>query len=133
MGVPSVVYTFDPPPRIYFNDVKQLTLIEEKVKRIHALGVDHVVVAQFNKDYLNRSVQQFINDLLAFHPIEIIVGSDFRFGKNRSGGIEELKQYFQVYLMDSICCAKGNVISSTRIRELLLSGKKKEAEILLNW
>lgn len=133
LGVPSVVYTFDPPPRVYFKNVCQLTTIEEKVNRIRELGVNHVVLAQFNDEYLNGSVSHFISDLRALHPVEIIVGSDFRFGKNRSGGVEDLSEYFQVRVIDQVCCEKGKVISSSRIRDLLLNGENQEAQSLLNW
>ncbi|WP_216828054.1 FAD synthetase family protein [Alkalihalobacterium elongatum] len=132
LKIPSVVYTFDPPPRVYFNNTKQLTSIKEKIEKISLLGVDHVVVARFDYHYLNRSVDQFINELFALNPKEIIVGDDFRFGKGRNGGIEDLKRVFQVKVIEKICCEKGRVISSTRIREMLLNGENEEVEALLN-
>jgi FAD synthase len=103
------------------------------VKRILSLGVDYVLVAHFDNHYLNRSVYSFITELFALHPIEIVVGSDFRFGKYRCGSIEDLKEYFRVRVVEKVCCDKGKVISSTRIRELMSNGKKGEAQKLLNW
>ena len=63
------------------------------------------------------------NDLKRFNPLEIIVGSDFRFGKNREGDINLLKSHFNVRVIKPVCCTKGNVISSTRIRELISRGQ----------
>lgn len=133
LGVPSVIYTFDPPPRVYFKKGIEITPIKEKVKRIRSLGVDYVIVAHFDDHYLNRSVYSFITELFALHPLEVFVGNDFRFGKDRSGTIEDLKEYFRVRVIEKVCCDKGKVISSTRIRELILNGKKREAQKLLNW
>ncbi|WP_209121064.1 FAD synthetase family protein [Alkalihalobacillus sp. BA299] len=132
LNVPSVIYTFDPPPRVYFKNATPLSSIEEKFDKIVKLGVDHVIVANFNAQYLNRSVQHFMEELSSLNPQEIIVGNDFRFGNNRSGSIEHLKRSFTVRVIEKICCDKGRVISSTRIRELLLNGENEEVHTLLN-
>lgn len=133
MGVPSVVYTFDPPPRVFFRNARQLTSIEEKVNRIAKLGVDHIVIAQFDESYLRSNASQFIKSLFRINPVEVIVGRDFHFGKNRSGGMKDLQEHFKVTLHETICCEEGEVISSTRIRELIAHGNDREAQSLLNW
>jgi riboflavin kinase / FMN adenylyltransferase len=48
-NVPSLVYTFDPPPRSYFQNAKILTPINEKLRRISTLGIDYCFVANLIK------------------------------------------------------------------------------------
>ncbi|MFI8576553.1 FAD synthetase [Rossellomorea aquimaris] len=130
-GIPSVVYTFDPPPRAYFKGAKMLTTLDEKLERIESLGVDYAVIASFNKEYLKQSSSQFINTLMSFHPEEIFVGNDFRFGNGREGNVETLRQFFKVSTLNPVCCEQGTVISSTRIRKLMEQGENFEASNLL--
>lgn len=84
LGVPSVVYTFDPPPCSYFEGAAILTPVQEKLQRLSELGVEHVV-ARFDAAYLSRSPRSFIEELAELNPVEVLVGKDFRFGRNREG------------------------------------------------
>lgn len=131
LGVPSLVYTFDPPPRFYFQGVRILTPVEEKLNLMGQLGVDHVVVAPFDEFYVSRPPIDFIKDLMNFNPLEIIVGNNFRFGKDRVGDIHLLANYFNVRVIEPVCCTGGKVISSTRIRELISQGNIQESMALL--
>jgi riboflavin kinase / FMN adenylyltransferase len=89
------------------------------------------VIASFNKEYLKQSSSQFINTLMSFHPEEIFVGNDFRFGNGREGNVETLRHFFKVNTLNPVCCEQGTVISSTRIRKLIEQGKNFEASNLL--
>lgn len=133
LNVPSVVYTFNPPPRCYFQQVPLLTTLEEKLERLARLKVEHVVVARFDKVYMSRSAEEFMDELQALNPVEIWVGHDFRFGHRRQGGIEDLSRVFQVHQMNPVCCTHGEVISSSRIRSLISTGRHEEAEALLGF
>ncbi|RNA67077.1 FAD synthetase family protein [Alteribacter keqinensis] len=133
LGIPSAVFTFDPPPKAFFRAADVLTPVGEKVRRIKKLGVDTVIVASFDRAYTERTASQFILDLSAFSPREIYVGGDFRFGKNRAGDVGLLSTHYIVNKAETICCDKGAVISSTRIRGLMKTGKRKEAVTLLGW
>lgn len=132
LGVPSVVYTFDPTPRSYFEGACILTPIQEKLRRLFELGVDNVVVAKFDEAYLSRSVADFIRELTNLHPAEVMVGKDFRFGRGREGGIEDLAAHFSVQEIDAVCCPRGEVISSSRIRKLIAEGDMMTALSLLD-
>ncbi|WP_026690940.1 FAD synthetase family protein [Alteribacter aurantiacus] len=132
-GLPSAVLTFDPPPKAYFGGARVLTPIEEKVKRIKRLGVDMVIVARFDREYTQRTAYEFMEDLKPYAPKEIIVGSDFRFGKDRVGDIKTLQEHYHVSISETIHCDSGTVISSTRIRQLMEIGKRREATSLLGW
>ncbi|KQL44271.1 FAD synthetase [Brevibacillus choshinensis] len=133
LGVPLVVYTFDPPPRVFFQQAMQLTTIEEKLHRLEHLSVDHVVVAGFDAEYSTREGSSFLRELRDLHPLEIWVGHDFRFGSNRGGDISTLRESFPVNVLDSILCSSGEIISSSRIRALLMQDRHLQAEQLLGW
>lgn len=130
-GVPSVVYTFNQPPRAYFQGATILSNKQEKMNKLNKLGVDHTVIATFNTEYLNRSAGSFMEELAKMNPKQIIVGEDFRFGYQRAGDISLLRQYFQVSTISPVCCLNGERISSTRIRKLITEGKMDEAIPLL--
>lgn len=127
LNVPSVIYTFDIPPRAYFQGAHILSNIDEKMEKFRTLGVDHTIIATFNAEYLNRSAISFINELKKLNPLQVIVGEDFRFGHKRAGDVHLLRQYFNVKTISPICCANGERISSTRIRKLILEGKTDQA------
>jgi riboflavin kinase/FMN adenylyltransferase len=133
VGVPLVVYTFDPPPNVYFKNTMLLTPLTEKVERLQLLGVDYVIVAPFDKSYINREVNAFLNEISDLNPLEIYEGPDFRFGKDREGDIETLRQKFSVNVIEPICCSTGKIISSSRIRNLITQGRLLQAEQLLGW
>lgn len=130
-GVPLVVYTFDPPPKVYFQNQSMLTSLPEKKTFLEALGVSYTVFASFNEAYASRSVQDFIDELSRVNPKEIWVGPDFHFGKGKSGSIEDLVKNFNAFQHPIVTCSDGKVISSTRIRELLQHDEVKQAYDLL--
>lgn len=132
-GVPSVVYTFDCPPRSYFQGAQVLTNPEKKIQLISDLGVEHIVLAQFNEKYLLRTAEDFIEELSLLNPVKIYVGDDFRFGHKRMGDVRLLKEHFSVQPIHPIRSMDGERISSTRIRELILQGKQEQALPLLGW
>lgn len=131
LGVPSVVYTFDPPPRVFFQKKQLLMTVDEKVELLKQYGVDYVVIASFNKVYANRTPLQFLKEIKQYNPLEIIVGSNFTFGKDKQGDIHLLVKHYDVIVHPAIVCEAGKVISSTRIRELLKQSKFEKAESLL--
>lgn len=133
LGVPLVVYTFDPPPRVYFKNVTLLSPLPEKLEKLRFLGADHVIVAPFNAHYMTKEVSSFIMEISTLNPLEIWEGPDFYFGKNREGNVSTLSQYFSVEILESERCQDGEIISSSRIRTLLKENKRIQAERLLGW
>lgn len=122
LGVPAVVYTFDPPPKAVFAGARVLTPIEEKLRRMAGLGVHHAVVAGFDRAYASRPAASFLDELSALHPAEVRVGADFRFGAGRAGDVTMLRRNFHVSVAESVRCEGGEIISSTRIRNLIARG-----------
>jgi len=133
LDVPAVVYTFDPPPKALFQSARILTDIDEKLRRLTWLGPEHAVVASFDSDYASRPAEDFLREIALLNPTELWVGSDFRFGAQRRGNIELLARRFTVRLAETVRCCQGEVISSTRIRNLIASGDEMGARQLLGW
>jgi riboflavin kinase/FMN adenylyltransferase len=133
LEVPSVVSTFDPPTRAYFHGVPVLTPLPEKLRRLEILGVDHVVVANFDAAPASRSVEGFLEELGALRPQEVWVGLDFRFARRRAGNVHTLGEVFITRVFESVKCREGETISSSRVRALLAQGAVVEARDLMGW
>ncbi len=133
LKVPSVVFTFDPPPRTFFQGAQILTPLPTKLTRLAALNLDHAIVARFDDVYARCGATQFIENLTKLNPLEVMVGEDFRFGKNREGDLDLLRQHFHVRVTQPVCCSQGERISSTRIRQLIAQGEFERSHSLLGW
>lgn len=131
-GVPFVVYTFDPPPKVFFKKCQMITSLDEKLNRLKMMGVEHVIVGQFNEAFAKKNVSSFIEELQLINPVEIWEGPNFQFGKDRKGTIEDLRtHHFNVGVLKPLQCEQGELISSTRIRKLIQQGNYSLAKSLL--
>ena len=139
-GLPTVVIIFEPQPQEYFspeNAPARLTRLREKIERLSLLGVDRMVCLKFNEELANLSARQFVELLLidGLHIRHLLVGDDFRFGRDRQGDFSTLEKmadesgyeldHSNAYLFD------GQRISSTRIRQALANDDLKLARQLL--
>lgn len=132
----SVVMTFDPHPVRFFHPEREfhlLTLCDEKAKIMKTLGVDVLLCVRFNRDFANLEPEEFIKEILVerLRIAELIIGSDYRFGKNKKGDIELLKKEgrrygFRVRVINPVK-VKGEIVSSSRIRRLIERGEMKKA------
>jgi riboflavin kinase/FMN adenylyltransferase len=82
-------------------------------------------------DIKHLTYLEFIEKIKIFNPSNIVVGYDFRFGKNRLGGIKELQKYFNVIVIDEIKIDNIGVHSKI-IREFIKNGKIQKANKFLN-
>ena len=133
LGLPSVVYTFDPPPKALLCGARPLTTVDDKVARIAALQPDHIVVASFDAAYRARTAEDFIREIGALNPHMVWVGEDFRFGSCKGGNPDMLARNFDTRILPAVCCEAGEIVSSTRIRALRAAGRSSEAERLEGW
>lgn len=133
----SVLLTFWPHPRLFLypedNDLKLIQTLDEKLNIIESLGIDTVIVLPFTKllsetlpaDY----IKNFLVNTLNVHTV--MVGYDHRFGKNRAGDIQVLRQFSGVYnyLVNEISAKDIDdiTISSTKIRNAILVGDLEKA------
>ena len=127
----SMALTFDPHPMKILapdRELRILTPFDEKAKLIEDLGIDVLLCIQFNRAFANLLPDEFIEDVLVkkIHAEEIVVGSNYVFGKNKKGTIELLrrrgkKHGFRVKVMRH-ARINSDIVSSSKIRSLLSKG-----------
>jgi len=140
LSLEPVVVTFDPHPRKVLQPqvpFKLLTTLEEKLKLIEKEGLEKVVVIPFTKALAELSpdlfVERYLIDLLRVKGV--VVGFNFRFGKERKGDGELLKNFgtkygFQVKIVPPVIIDNQRV-SSSYIRDLLSQGEVERASLFL--
>ncbi len=131
-GGESVILTFFPHPRMIIDpenqDLKLINTINEKAKILADLGVDHLIITPFTRDFSNLTATEYIKDILVdqIGTKQIIVGYDHRFGKDRKGGMNDLITLAKVYNYKIEEIPEQDVndvaVSSTKIRTALLEG-----------
>lgn len=131
-GGETVIVTFFPHPRLIIDpenqDLKMINTIAEKAAMLEKLGVDHLIITPFTRDFSNLSAEEYIKDVLVgtIGIKHLIVGYDHRFGKDRKGGMAELIAYSGPlgYQVEEIPEQDINdvSVSSTKIRKALLTG-----------
>ena len=131
LGLPAVVWTFDPPPKVFFGRARPLVSLGGKLARLARLGPDFIVLARFCDTYRQRPAEAFLDDLARINPARVHVGEDFRFGARQAGDVNLLARRFDVALATPVRCTGGEVVSSTRIRALRSAGRHTEAEGLI--
>jgi len=135
----SVAITFDPHPLqvLLPGGIKLISTCQQKEELIELAGIDVLLVIPFTRDFAKTTADEFVTDLLVTRlgVKELVVGYDYAFGKGRSGNIEFLKQQGQVHdfpvTVVEACYSGEQLISSTRIRELVREGKMVAAGELL--
>ena len=136
----TVVLTFDPHPSSILSPrlpTPIITPLEHKQKLIAKLGVDYLLVIKFDEDRANQSAEKFVSEIVDSCELKSIsVGNEFRFGCKRKGDVDFLTELgkdlgFKVIGIDRVRDGRGDVISSTRVRESLKSGNLKDAKSLL--
>ena len=138
--LPISVLTFEPHPREFFSSKKNNFLLQTSSQKIETLrkhGIDNLINLKFDKNLSELQPEEFIERIL-FKNLSlkhVFVGKDFKFGKNRKGDIDTLKNIGAKYNIgvSSISLKTLNTvsISSSKIRELLKSGNIIEANKLL--
>ena len=142
-GGETVILTFFPHPRMILHpddlNIKLISTMDEKAERLANLGIDHLIITPFTRDFSNLSPQEYIREILVkkIGTTQIIIGYDHRFGKDRSGGLKELQHYSSElgYQVEEIPEQDIDevAISSTTIRNAILSGDIKTAENFLGY
>jgi riboflavin kinase/FMN adenylyltransferase len=138
-GTPVVV-TFDPhPAKVLRPDEAPhlLTATKHKIALIRALGVAHLLVIEFNRQFSATPPEEFISQLVAHSQClaEICVGHEWSFGKNRAGNLDLLKTFggrfnFRVVGIPPVMI-DGEVVSSTAIRRAVEAGDLEKAAKML--
>ena len=144
------VVTFDPHPRDFFNSGNSsFKLLDswEKENLLTQIGVNYLIIIEFNEELKNCSANDFLSKILndTFKVTKMFAGSNFKFGKNREGTIEGNRSFasklgLEIIAVDlkqthSIKGKELEIISSQKIRKLIQDGQLDIANSLLgrNW
>jgi len=136
----SVVITFEPHPLKILHPERcppLLTPFEYKMKWIEKAGIDKVLCIEFTKAFSKIPPHDFIQRILSKQvgAKKIIVGYNYRFGHGKSGDVASLKGYctplgIEVEVVNALR-VDGTIVSSSKIRELIIQGEVEKASKLL--
>jgi riboflavin kinase/FMN adenylyltransferase len=138
----SILITFDPHPRTVVSGGfknQLLTTLDEKVELLNKLGVDEVLVINFTKEFAQLTYEEFIKEIIVdkVNAEHIIIGHDHKFGKDRNGNEDKLRELAQKmnFYVSAVEAKKvdNEIVSSTKIRNALTEGRIKEANKYLGW
>ena len=137
-GTKSALITFDHDPDEDFGSpqFRKLMTNECRIEMLADSGVDDVVVLDFSPELARLSPHEFLDLFFKQNlPSSVHVGEGFRFGAKGSGNFATLAAWGSERgvraLEHDLVIEDGEVISSSRIRELLASGDLAAAEMLL--
>ena len=143
IGGETVILTFFPHPRMILHpedqDLKLITTIDEKAELIESLGVDHLIVTPFSRDFSNLSALEYIHDILVARigMRKIVIGYDHRFGKDRRGDLADMQRLGPVYDFEVSEIPEQDIndvaVSSTKIRSALLNDQVDMANSFLGY
>lgn len=138
-GLLSCVFTFDPPPDVFFGkrQAKELSTREEKRILFEKLGVDILIEFPLNENTASMMPEDFVRDILTkqMHAKFVAAGTDLSFGRYGKGNSELLccmqkECGFEVDIIDKVLF-EGREVSSTFVREAVQKGDMELAEQLL--
>ncbi|HTZ98031.1 MAG TPA: bifunctional riboflavin kinase/FAD synthetase [Terriglobales bacterium] len=140
LGAKAMAVSFQPHPvRILRPDstLKLLTPLPEKIRLLEATGLDGVLLLPFTRDLSLMTPQRFAHDVLkkALHAREVHEGYNFRFGRKAAGDVEMLAELgkkvgFEVTVYPELRL-RGELVSSSHIRQLISTGRVSRARHLL--
>lgn len=139
-GLPSLVMCFEPTPLEFFCGDRapaRLSTFREKVEQLGAMGIDRFFCVRFDPELADMSPEQFVRDFLVegIGVRHLVVGDDFRFGRDRSGDFSTLEVAGRTHGFEVVDTPSYSVdgirVSSTLVRESLAKGDLGFAEQML--
>lgn len=140
LGGEAVVYTFEPHPRKVLRPDRPpqlLTTLDQKIELLEEMGIDIAIFEPFDREFAAMEPSTFVSEYIhrRIRPMEVFVGYDFRFGRDREGSMRLLTEMgprlgFSVTIVPEVTI-DGRDVNSTRIRELLSEGNVRETQRLL--
>ena len=131
LGVPSVMFTFDPHPTVVFSPERVPALlgtVEQRAELAHGMGIDHVVVVGFTPEIASWSPAEYVDHALVelLHAKAVVVGENFTFGHRAEGTAPMLQELGSARGIDvdvvPLLSDADSVVCSTYIREQLAKG-----------
>jgi len=138
-GLSTLAYTFTSVPSELFGKHKagmRLFTLDEKIKAFEKLDIDYLVLMDFDRAYAAIPEDAFIKSLKdSFNIAYLVVGYNFTYGKNAQGDAVTLQKEAASYGFKADIIApvllNGLPVSSSRVREALLSGAVEDAAAML--
>lgn len=138
----SVVITFWPHPRKIIGtgnseEIKSLSTLDEKIEILSGLGIDHLLVIPFNREFSELSSEEFIHSILIgkIGTKKLVIGYDHKFGKNREGSFDYLSENSGSFGFEIQEIPRQDLndigVSSTEIRKALTKGDVSTAALYL--
>lgn len=126
--------TFVTPVASFLNNHKTsevLTSLDDRFRIVSRYDCDYFLALAIDKSFIELSALDFIYKILIPMGVKkVVVGKDYRFGKNATGDFNLLKQFFDVRVVDLFTKCGGKV-STSNIVKLIKDGDIKEANALL--
>ena len=136
----NFLITFHPHPRKVLSnldDLKILSTPEEKISVLEKMGLENLFIINFTNEFSQQSPAMFFKNFIidGIGLKEIVIGHDHKFGKGRTGTFETLKMLgsefqFEISVVDEFKM-RAEIVSSTKIRNALLTGDIKNSNLLL--
>ncbi|HEU5237019.1 MAG TPA: bifunctional riboflavin kinase/FAD synthetase [Pyrinomonadaceae bacterium] len=141
IGATPTVITFDPHPRAVLHPESAPPLLQtfdQKIEALGVLGIRQTIVIHFDEAFSQIRAEDFLRDVVVgrLHAKEVFLGRGFAFGHNREGNIDLLRKVSSRlgFFADEVSevALRGQRVSSSRIRELLLKGRVNLARRMLD-
>ena len=132
-----IALTFDPHPVSVFAPDRTptlLTILTDRIELLKIHNADQVAVMKFTPEFAAMSSEEFVKKILVqqLSATKVVVGKNFTYGHKAAGNVETLKAHteFETIVLD-LAPSDGEVVSSTRIRKLIVEGDVEKARELL--
>ena len=141
-GDESMVMTFWPHPRNVLQKeartLRLLTTLQEKKQMLMDLGVDHVEVLRFTKDFSTMTTEDYLRMLMdEYGARTVLLGYDNRIGCDAkdSDQVARIAESLglEVIRTDMVPSEQGYAVSSTKIRQRLEAGDVQGAAAMLGY
>lgn len=130
LHLPLLIYTFDPPTKVFTRGEGILTSLSEKVELLQQLGIDLALIVPFNEGFARRSKEEFLGDLRRLESHRLYVGQDFAFGRGRAGTTQDLQSVAPTEVIPLVEI-DGVAVKSSLLRDLLRHSQVEQAARLL--
>ena len=132
IGGKTALLTFHPHPRVILHPdnhgLKLLNTMEERMELLEGAGLDFLIIEEFNLELARLTPLEYVKNLLAegIKPSIVVIGDDHRFGRNREGDFNALKEMGKMFGFEVIALDAEYVndirVSSTKIRQAIYQG-----------
>jgi riboflavin kinase/FMN adenylyltransferase len=137
----AAAITFSPHPIRFlapYKAPKLISTLEQKKRLIASTGIDLLYVVNFDETFSRLSPREFIEEYLVrgMGSRSVCVGSNFNFGYRGSGSVQTLREWSRTFEVIEVppVQVRGEIVSSTRIRDLIAAGNpSKSCRMLGQW